>query len=332
MPDLLKQISQLFIIGFPGAEPPGPFLNFIAEEQIGGVILFEENCPAHQVAKDTIQLIKAQYKDSVPFVAIDQEGGRVSRLRGAPAEFRSAAEFGAAGNLERFREEYRRSIVFMESIGINLNLSPVCDIFLDQSNTCLEGRCFGTTAKAVAPFVEAAVQTSRAGGLLSCLKHFPGLGAARIDPHQDVAVINYEEVVWEQRELIPFTAGVAAGADLIMTTHVRLEGFDDAIATVSSPIIKGLLRTRLAFDGPVVTDDLLMSGAVDAGDVGPRAVAAFNAGHDLLLFGRDYEAATRAYDYFHEAYQRGEITDTRLRAALARVSGVKFKLDSSVLP
>ena len=284
------------------------------------------------MARDTIHLIKSQYNDSVPFVAIDQEGGRVSRLRGAPAEFRSAAESGAAGNLEQFREEYRRSIVFMESIGINLNLAPVCDICLDRNNSCLEGRCFGTTAEAVAPFVDAAVRTSREGGLLSCLKHFPGLGAARTDPHDDVAVIPYEELIWEQRERLPFAAGVAAGADLIMTTHVRLDGFADDIATVSSAVIKNLLRRRLAFDGPVITDDLLMSGATDAGEIGPRTVAAFNAGHDLLLFGRDYEAATRAYDYFHEAYRRGEVSDDRLRAALARVAGVKFKLDSSVLP
>ncbi len=332
MKDLLKQIGQLFIIGFPGAEPPRPFLDFVAEEQIGGVILFEENCPSHDAVKVTVARIKGRYRGIAPFIAIDQEGGRVVRLRGAPAEFRHASEYGAEGTTEHFREEYRRAAVFMESIGINLNLAPVCDLLLEKHNTCLIGRCFGDNPQEVSRFVEASVRMSRASGLLSCLKHFPGLGASRIDPHQQTATVDYDELIWEQRERIPFAAGVAAGADMVMTTHVRLEGYDDVIATASEKIIRSLLRQRLAFDGPVITDDLTMLGADELGDIGPRTVAAFNAGHDILLFGRDYEQAERAFDYFNEAVRRGEITTARLRAALERVSGVKFKLDSTVLP
>ena len=189
MADLSKQLGQLFVIGYPGPEPPRPFMSFLATERIGGVILFEENCPVHSVARDAIHRIREACGGRSPFVAIDQEGGRVSRLRGAPAEFRAAAEYGRERSVERFAEEYRRSVVFMESLGINLNLAPVCDLFLDPNNACLAGRCFGRTPQEVVPFVETAVLTARGAGLLSCLKHFPGLGATAADPHRKTPVI-----------------------------------------------------------------------------------------------------------------------------------------------
>jgi len=332
MSDLLQQIGQLFIIGFPGAKPPRPFMNFVAEEQIGGVILFEENCPSHDAVRATVAQIKGLYKGTTPFIAVDQEGGRVSRLRGAPAEFRDPAAYGFEGNTDHFREDYRRAAVFMESIGINLNLAPVCDLMTDKRNICLIGRSFGDDPREVSKFVEASVRTARASGLLSCLKHFPGFGASRIDPHEKTASIEYDEMIWEQRERIPFAVGVTAGADMVMTTHVRLEGYDDVIATASPKIIRDLLRQRLAFDGPVITDDLTMEGAAELGDIGTRTVAAFNAGHDILLFGRDYEQAARAFDFFHDSARRGEIPPERIRTALERVSGSKFKLDSTVHP
>lgn len=332
MSEMLKQVGQLFIVGFPGVEPPRPFLKFLSDAQIGGVILFEENCPGHGAVRETVSRVRECLRTATPFVAIDQEGGRVSRLRGAPAEIRPAAEYGTGKSVEKFREEYRRSVVFMESIGINLNLAPVCDLFLDEHNTCLAGRCFGRTPEEVIPFVETSVMTARNGGLLSCLKHFPGLGATAVDPHYKTPVIRFDEMVWEQRERLPFAAGIAAGADMIMTTHVRLLGVDDTIATGSHVIVKEMLRKHLLFDGPVITDDLTMAGAAELGEIGPRTVRAFNAGHDLLLFGRDYMQAQRAFDYFVDACRRGDVAEDRIETALGRVSGVKFKLDSSVLP
>ena len=187
MSDILNKIGQLFILGFPGSEPSQAFLNFLTEEQIGGVILFAENCPTHLATRDTIQELNRSFSDMRPFIAIDQEGGRVCRLRGAPAEIQSAAYWGKKDNLEGFREVYGRAAVYMESLGINLNLFPVCDLLLDEDNVCLRDRCYGSDPETVAEFVKAAVETSRSNGLFSCLKHFPGLGAARIDPHVQTA-------------------------------------------------------------------------------------------------------------------------------------------------
>ncbi len=327
----VKRIGELFIVGFPGAEPPPTFLNFIAEEHIGGVILFAESCTSQGLIRRNVDLIRDQYRTgSKPFIAVDQEGGRVCRIKSAPAEFGAAADYAAGGRLEQYVEDYRRSAVFMESVGINLNLAPVADLAINPNNTCLDSRCFGSSPEQVIPFVRKTVEISKKSGLLSCLKHFPGLGNADIDPHLDTAVVPYDEVVWRQRDMVPFAAGLEAGADMVMTTSVRLEGFDDVIATGSERIISNLLRRALAFDGPVITDDLTMKGADPLGNYGERALKALNAGHDLLLFGRDFEAAMRAYDFVYAAIGRGEVDPERLTTALSRVSGIKFKLDKPV--
>jgi beta-N-acetylhexosaminidase len=326
MENLVKRIGQLFIAGFPGVEVPEAFLNFLTEEQLGGVILFGDNCPTQSAARESIERIKACCRVSPPFVAIDQEGGRVSRLKGVPAEIKSAWHYGEVNQLEQFIEDYRRSAVFMESLGINVNLAPVADIFVDPKNTCLKDRCFGSEAGRVALFVRATVNVARAAGILSCLKHFPGLGAARNDPHRRTAEADYDIYEWRNREMIPFADGVSAGADMVMTTHVMLRNIDRVIVTGSKKIVNEMLRQLLAFDGPVITDDLTMEGAAALGGIGERAVAAFNAGHDLLLFGQDFEGAMEAYDYFIDAYSRGDVSSEQLTGALNRVTGIKYKL------
>jgi len=331
MPDLSKRLGQLFIVGFPGAEPSTTFLNFISEENIGGVILFRDNCPTHEVTRYNIELIRNSVRGKSAFIAVDQEGGRVCRILGAPAEFHAASEYATELGIEKYREDYSRSAVFLESLGVNLNLAPVCDLFLNRENKCLEGRCFGDVPEDVAEFVRVSVEVSRRSGLLSCLKHFPGLGDTAIDPHKATAEAEYDRLVWEQRERISFAAGVESGADLIMTTHMRLPNIDDVITTGSSKIVSSMIRKSLGFDGPVITDDLLMEGAESLGDYGERAVAAFRAGHDLLLFGQDLQRVMEAYDSFRDAYGREEIDRDQVSASLLRIAGLKFKLGKSVL-
>ncbi len=331
MKDILSKIGQLFIMGYRGERPPKHYLNFAHEEQLGGFILFEENCRTHLMARENIELLRSSCGMCTPFVAVDQEGGRVTRLRGAPAEFKAPSEYARTNALERFTEDYSRSMGLLDSLGFNLNLAPVADIGLDRNNRCLVGRTFGEDPEQVAEFVKAALKVTNRQGLLSCLKHFPGLGAARIDPHESTATAAYDEIIWRQREKIPFAAGIEEGADLVMTTHLLLPEIDDNMVLTSRKIISELLRGELHFDGPVITDDLSMKGAADAGDVGERAVKAFNAGHDLLLFGQNHEEAIGAYDYFVDAVRREEVTAASVRSSLDRIAGLKYKLEQSMV-
>jgi len=265
----------------------------------------------------------------MPFIAVDQEGGRVCRLHGAPAEFRAASAYGQENAVEHFKEDYLRAAVYLESLGFNLNLAPVADVYVD-ANEWLRDRCFSGDPEIVANFVRASVEVAHTAGLLCCLKHFPGLGSSVIDPHEQTARADYDEIVWEQRERIPFAVGMETGADLVMTTHLMLPRFAERIVTGSAKIVRELLRKERSFDGPVITDDLTMAGAAPLGSISERAIAAFKAGHDLLLFGQDFEAAAEAYESFLGAVHHGEIDERRLQASLARIAGLKYILERSI--
>ena len=331
MKDVIDNIGQFFILGFPGEKIPKAVSHFIREERIGGIILFADNCATHRQTKKLITEIKGLYESTNPFIAVDQEGGRVSRVKGAPAEIASAHEYGTTIGLHRFIENYQRSMLYLESLGFSINLAPVCDLFINANNDCLKDRCFGKTVEEVIPFITSAVNISRECGLLSCLKHFPGLGSSSIDPHKKTAVAYYDRMEWQQREKEIFATGAAAGADLLMTTHLLLPKIDKTIVTGSKNIVEQMAREAVGFNGSLITDDLTMEGASALGDIGERAKTAFKAGHDLLLFGQKYEQAMEAYEAFRQACLHGEISKEQVNSALERISGLKFKLSRTLI-
>jgi len=327
---MIDKIGQLFIIGFEGAKPSPEFLDFVESENIGGVILFEKNCTPHTLAEENIRKVISTVSE-VPFIAVDQEGGRVCRFRGAPAEYASAEEYGRHNNLELFREQFSRAVFYIRSLGINLILAPVADLNINRNNICLAGRTFGSSPARVNPFIESAIQLSHKAGLLSCLKHFPGLGAADEDPHRQVACSSSNLQTFLNREALTFKAGIDAGADMVMTTHMLLPNIDKRLTTESEIILQLLLRNKLNFDGIAITDDLLMKGADELGNYGERALKAFNAGHDILLFGQNLLAAKEAVSYIKDAHRNGKIDEDRLKLSLNRISGIKSKLAVSAL-
>jgi beta-N-acetylhexosaminidase len=322
---MIRHIGQLFITGFDTEIPSPEFLQFVNTENVGGVIFFAENCEPHSLVEESIKKILL-VSEVVPFFAIDQEGGRVCRIKGLPAEYGAASDYGKRGDYEAFGEQFSRAAHYIHSLGLNLLFGPVADLAINQSNRCLEGRTFGNTPAKVIPFVERSVRIASRTGLISCLKHFPGFGAAGEDPHFKTTSADYNYQTFLNREALSFKAGIGAGADLIMTTHMSLPAVDSLPATISGEIIKKLLREALDFDGIAITDDLLMMGADSFGDYGERALRAFLAGHDILLFGRDFRAAREAINYFKDAYKHGVISDSRLELSLDRISGIKSKL------
>jgi len=320
----------LIVTGFKGNEPDSEFLDFISSENIGGIIFFEDNCPTHQTAENSIKKIVAAAKEP-PLIAIDQEGGRVCRLRGAPAEYGSAEDYGRQNNYQLFEEQFSRAAHYIHSLGFNLFLGPVADLFINKKNQCLKGRTFGDNPAKVIPFVERAIRICQRVGLLSCLKHFPGLGSAYEDPHLKMAQTDTDLQTFLNRDGLTFNAGIECGADLVMTTHVLLSEFDKLPATHSEMIISLLLREKLNFDGVVISDDLLMRGLDDFGDYGERALKAFLAGHDILLFGANWKAAQAAVLRIKKAVRDGQIDEARLEISLNRISGIKSKLSVSAI-
>lgn len=329
--ELKAQIGRLIITGWDTPVPSADFLRFLSKASIGGVILFEEQCRSADLIRTNLARIRESLNLN-PFVAVDQEGGRVCRIKGAPACYAAAAKYGNNNNLELFSQEFTRSMVYLESLGINLLLGPVADIFLNKKNSCLEDRCFGTDAGTVALFVAQAVYLAHDAGLLACLKHFPGLGAATVDPHMGIAEADYTRAQWLEREKIPFEDGLAKGADLVMTTHLRLPEISEETVTGSSLIINDLLRQELDYEGAVITDDLTMAGAKEMGNPGERALKAFLAGHDILLFGREWSAAEAAHTCLVNAFEDGVIEPERLILSLDRVTALRYKLGQPSVP
>jgi beta-N-acetylhexosaminidase len=327
---MMNQIGQLFITGFEGRTPPDDFLEFFCRENIGGLLLFEENCNPHSQAEEIIREIAGR-ATTTPFFAVDQEGGRVCRFRGAPVEFASAEEFGRTKNVAGYEEAITRAAYYLQSLGVNLILGPVADLNLNDRNACLKGRTFGSSPAAVMAFIETAIRSCHRAGLLTCVKHFPGLGAATVDPHQAVATADYDMQSFLNRESLTFKAGIDAGTDMIMTTHLVVPEFDKKLATESEILLNMLLREKLEYDGIVITDDLLMKGSSPLGSHGERAFRAFMAGHDILLFGKNYLAAREALDYFKKAYNDGLISDERLEITLDRINGLKSKITTSAM-
>jgi len=327
---MIDRIGQLFITGFSGKQPPDDFLEFVASENIGGVILFENNCNPHNAAEDLIKQVNAVSR-KIPFIAVDQEGGRVCRFRGKPAEYPGASEFSGRGDLDRYVEQFNRAAYYIHSLGVNLLLGPVADLALNSENKCLEGRTFGKSPAHVIPYIERTIKIAKRLGLLTCLKHFPGLGAAGQDPHLKLATADYDLQTFLNREALTFKAGIDSGADMVMSTHVILPKLDTNIATVSEMVVHLFLREKLNFDGIAITDDLLMKGIESTGSYGERALRAFKAGHDIMLFGPNHKAAAEAVAYFKEAFKKGDIDEERLTISLDRISGIKSKLTSSVI-
>lgn len=322
---MINKIGQLFIVGYKGIDPSDDFMRFFGSEQLGGIIFFEDNANPHYHAEKNIKRFIAE-SNCPPFFAVDQEGGRVCRFRGAPAEFDSPSKYADANNLDLYSEQFGRAAYYLQSLGLNLLLAPVADLNLNDNNPCLNGRTFGKSPARAIPFIERTIKIAHNFSLLACAKHFPGLGASVIDPHHELARADYDYQTFLNREGIAFQAAIEAGCDMIMTTHLVLPQLDKEPATVSRAVVDNMLRVTMKFDGIAITDDLLMEGARVMGDYGERALKAFNAGHDILLFGQNFGVARDVLTYFKKAFKKGLLSEERLTNSLERISGIKSKL------
>jgi beta-N-acetylhexosaminidase len=327
MSTLPEQIAELLVVSYRGEQPPREFLQFLERYQVGGVIFFADNAPSREQLSASLDAIRAMYDaDRPPILAIDEEGGRVSRLPDEERRLKPAAEYGTDGDVDAFVSDYQRLAGELADLGLNLNFAPVADVAVNPNNECLHGRCFSDDPERAAALVAASVKTAHRAGLLCCLKHFPGLGAAAVDPHHQTTQADYDMEIWRTRERVPFAAGLAAGGDLVMTTHLTVPSLDGSMATASARIVGELLRDDLEYNGPVITDDLTMGGASPLGDYGARSVAALQAGHDILLFGQDTAAPGKALRAVEQAVRNGELDRNRIQQARQRVRNLKRRL------
>jgi beta-N-acetylhexosaminidase len=273
-------------------------------------------------------LNRLQQESKLPLlVAADFEVGVASRLDGA-TQFPQAMAFGAAGRTEHARSFGRITAQEARAVGVHWNFVPVADVNSNPANPIINTRSFGEDPEQVGELVAAYVEGAREGGMLTTAKHFPGHGDTATDSHYGVAQVTGDLDRLEAVELPPFRRAMDAGVDAVMVAHVTvpaLEPSPDKVATTSSAIVTDLLKTRLGFEGIVVTDALDMAALTKkyALDVGRAAVDAFKAGNDYLIIPADLAASWRA---LVDAVKSGEVPTARLDEAVLKILTWKARL------
>jgi len=308
---------------------------FLAQEQPAGLTLFARNIPPESeggLAPLTKELQALRRPGSLPMIiAIDQDGGRVARLKG---DFPNA---GPALELEEGRRDAKalaglvaygeRVGSSLRELGVNVNFAPVVDVLTEASNHAIGDRCFGKEPESVRLRAGAFMTGLQRSGVFGCLKHFPGQGAATVDTHAGQAVIDKSLAELEACELYPFRA-LLAQTPMVMASHCVYPQLDPAHeASLSPRILKGLLRDRLGFRGLVVSDDMTMGAIVGKeAAFGESIVAAVAAGVDLLLVCRGLRVWQESLEALRHAASQSSEFRLRLAEAAERVQGLRAQL------
>ncbi len=276
--------GQLFMVGLPGPEMDETARWLIQDLQVGGIILFQRNIiePTQVAALVRACQEAALAASGFPlWVAVDQEGGPVQRLRQPFPEMPSAHYYGSRGDRAAVRTAAQQVGGALRSLGITMNLAPVLDV--PRAAACpLWERSYSSDPEEVAAFGLAAMEGYLAGGVLPVAKHFPGLGATHLDSHLDLptAAAGEEE---RGRDLLPFRRAVAVGVPGVMVAHVVVPEWDTLPASLSPVAVSQVLRQRLGFSGLAFTDDLEMGAIRKHYPIAKAATLAAAAGHDVLL-------------------------------------------------
>ncbi|MGA4841821.1 glycoside hydrolase family 3 protein [Streptomyces sp. G45] len=344
---LEEKVGQLFVLHVYGhhatdPDPADAALNekelgvrtaaeAIAKYRPGGLIYFgwaHNTRDPHQIAtlSNDVQRAALGQSPGVPLLlTIDQEHGVVARV-GAPATLLPGAmALGAGGSRDDVREAARIAGAELRALGVFQNYAPSADVNVNPANPVIGVRSFGAGPDAVAAHVTAQIEGYRDAGIAAAAKHFPGHGDTETDSHSALPHIHHTREQWEALDAPPFRAALAAGVDVVMTAHIVVPALDPALdpATLSYPIVTGVLREQLGHDGVIVTDSLTMRGVRTKYGDDRVAVLALKAGVDQLLHPPQPELARNAV---LAAVRDGELTEERIDASVLRVLRLKEKL------
>jgi beta-N-acetylhexosaminidase len=326
--DVVSTRSGLcFIISFPEDIPGDATLYFIQDNHIGGIILFTDQCRDADSLKSWLTDFKKTLGRPL-MVAVDQEGGRVCRFTGNFPRLESPRYYGNRGDLSEYRSDLARVCERLYEIGININLVPTVDLLDTKAGHVLDTRTFSDDPEVAGRFARATLDVHRQQGLLTCAKHFPGLGRSEGDPHLVPAVAELSEDDFNRVELPPFKNIIDYGVDAVMVTHLTIPKVDESPAIVSKKIIDGWLKKKLEFPGAVITDDLLMEAALEINPIENLVVDSFEAGNDLLLFGQNLKQTQKAFEAFSEAWEGNRFDKSRMTDAIKRVDTIRKKVVS----
>jgi len=322
---LRRQIGQLLIAGFDGHQVPAELRSLAREFSLGGVILFARNvADPEQVSELAFE--SARLVPDVPaWVSIDQEGGRVARLKAPFTEWPPMATLGRSGDVALAERFAKALAAELKAVGVTLDYAPVLDVYTNPKNTVIGDRALGEKASDVARFGAAIVRTLQAEGIAACGKHFPGHGDTVADSHHELPLVEHPPERLRETEFVPFKAAIDAGVATIMTAHVFVPSLDEKRpATLSRRVVTDILRNELKYPGVILSDDLEMKAIAAEYAVPHAATLAIDAGCDgVLICGTNYDVQSAALEAIVHAVEDGTLPHARIDDALARQQRAK---------
>lgn len=312
-----QKLGQMLLIGFHGTTVNDDVRFMLAQYHVGGVVLFDRNLAGAEQARRLTAELQHCARQPVPLlIALDQEGGEVVRGESFLTAPPSQAEIGAGGDTTRATESAAAVARELRALGVNLNLAPVADVGKGS-------RCFSDDEATVSRFVQAAADGYERERFLYALKHFPGLGAARVDSHR--------AAVETTMSLHPFMDAITRrdpAAYLMLVSHHIYPSWDaDNGASTSRAVLTDLLRSKLGYRGVIATDDLEMGATREqAANFRELGVKAVKAGADLLLVCHEYAHESDVYLGLLDAVERGEIPLSRIDDSVRRILRLKQRL------
>jgi beta-N-acetylhexosaminidase len=317
---LRRRIGQLLIAGFNGQEIPPELRSIAREFGLGGVILFARNVGDPEQVADLAFSAGQLGADLPPWVSIDQEGGRVARLKSPFTEWPPMATLGRSANVALTERFARALAAELKAVGITLDYAPVLDVHTNPKNPVIGDRALSATARDVALHGSAIVRTLQSEGIAACGKHFPGHGDTSTDSHHELPLVEHPPERLRETEFLPFKAAIDAGVATIMTAHVLVPSLDDRRpATLSKRIVHDMLRQELGYEGVILSDDLEMKAVAGEYAVPQSAVMAIDAGCDgVLICSGDHAAQVAALEALIHAVEAETLPLARVDDALKR--------------
>lgn len=328
-----RHAAGVVLASFAGSTAPRWVLDGLADG-LAGVVLFGSNVvDPEQLARLCASLREA---GGDPVLAIDEEGGDVTRLAHATGSpYPGNAALGAADDVALTRQVHRALGAELAAVGVNLDLAPSVDVNTAADNPIIGTRAFGSDPHLVARHAVAAIAGLHDAGVAACVKHFPGHGATREDSHLALPTVDVPLEILRERELVPFRAAIEAGVRCVMTAHIRIPALTGELpATLSTAALGDLLRGELGFGGVLVTDALDMHAASGRAGIPAAAAGAVAAGADLLCIGNapGEETVRASVAAVAAAVRDGRIPGSRLEEATARTAALRRPAADEVEP
>ena len=337
---LEEKVNQLFMITPEALTGVGTVIQAgdgtreaLEEHPVGGLIYFSQNLKdpdqTRAMLENTQEYASARCGFPV-FLSVDEEGGQVARVGSNPAfgvpEIGNMSDVGAGGDTQEAYKTGSTIGAYLKDLGFNMDAAPDADVLTNPANEVVKYRSFGSDPDLVSRMAAAELKGLNDQGIIGMYKHFPGHGGTTADSHEGYVYVedNLEEL--KSGALVPFQDGVDNGLQVIMVSHIACPEVtgDNTPATLSRKLVTDLLREDMGFDGLVITDALNMGAITEQYSSGEAAVAALNAGADMLLMPADFQAA---YEGVMSALENGELTEDRIDESVRRILEIKLEME-----